>query len=77
MYTGYFAKLKTYEKAGLVPVSIALKTPEWYTGLEYKRLAPTWSILSSWKYGEHKGDTNIIRHNIKSRCLTIYVLLLQ
>ena len=56
MYTGYFAKLKKYQEAGLVPVSIALKTPDWYHGLEYKKLAPNWDILSAWKSGEHKGD---------------------
>ena len=56
MFTGYFAKLKKYQEAGLVPVSIALKTPDWYNGLEYKKLAPTWDILSAWKSGEHKGD---------------------
>lgn len=56
MYIGYFAKLKKYQEAGLVPVSIALKSPDWYHGLEYKRLAPNWDILSAWKSGEHKGD---------------------
>ena len=56
MYTGYFAKLKKYQEAGLVPVSIALKSPDWYHGLEYKQLAPNWDILSAWKSGEHKGD---------------------
>lgn len=69
MYTGYFAKLKKYQEAGLVPVSIALKTPDWYTGLEYKRLAPTWSILSSWKYGDHKGDTEYYKTQYKKQVL--------
>ena len=32
MYTGYFAKLKTYIDAGLVPVSICGKVPDWYRG---------------------------------------------
>lgn len=58
MYTGYFAKLKKYQEAGLVPVSIALKSPDWYHGLEYKQLAPNWDILSSWKSGEHKCDVD-------------------
>ena len=58
MYTGYFAKLKKYQEAGLVPVSIALKSPDWYHGLEYKQLALNWDILSSWKSGEHKCDVD-------------------
>ena len=69
MYTGYFAKLKKYQEAGLVPVSIALKSPDWYHGLEYKRLAPTWRILSSWKYGEHKGDTEYYKEQYKKQVL--------
>lgn len=50
-YTGYFAKLKTYEKDGLLPVAICGKSPEFYKGLEYKKFAPSWSIFSSWKKG--------------------------
>lgn len=65
MYTGYFAKLKKYQEAGLVPVSIALKSPDWYHGLEYKRLAPSWDILSAWKSGEHKGDVDYYTKHFK------------
>lgn len=57
MYTGYFAKLKTYVSAGLVPVSIALVTPSWYEGKCFRMLAPSKDILNSWKYGEHQGDS--------------------
>ena len=56
MFTGYFAKLKEYEESGLVPVSIAAKTPDWYKGLEYKKLAPKWEFFNEWKNGSHKGD---------------------
>jgi hypothetical protein len=57
MYTGYFAKLKTYIDAGLVPVSICGKAPDWYEGFQYKYLAPKWSFFNEWKNGtEHKGD---------------------
>ena len=30
IYTGYYAKLKEYEKVGLEPVSIAGKAPSFY-----------------------------------------------
>lgn len=56
MYTGYFAKLKEYKQAGLIPVSISGKAPDWYDGLEYKKLAPKWAFFSEWKNGSHKGD---------------------
>lgn len=56
MYTGYFAKLKEYKQIGLIPISISGKAPDWYDGLEYKKLAPKWVFFKEWKYGSHKGD---------------------
>ena len=41
IYTGYFAKLKEYLSKDLLPISVARFSPKWYTGLEYKPLAPT------------------------------------
>lgn len=59
MYTGYFAKLRTYEKAGLIPIAICGGIPNWYKGLWYKKLAPKWSFFNEWKNGtEHKGDND-------------------
>jgi uncharacterized protein YeaO (DUF488 family) len=59
MLTGYFAKLKTYTDNGLIPVSIALYSPKWYSGLEYKKLAPSPGILHDFKVGEFQG---VIEH---------------
>ena len=56
MFTGYFAKLKEYKQAGLMTISISAKAPDWYDGLEYKKLAPKWAFFQEWKYGSHKGD---------------------
>ena len=58
MYTGYFAKLKYYQEQGLIPISICGKAPEWYNGLQYKKLAPKWSFFNEWKSGSHKGDND-------------------
>ena len=58
MFTGYFAKLKEYKQAGLIPVSISGKAPDQYDGLEYKKLAPKWAFFQEWKYGSHKGDND-------------------
>lgn len=52
IYTGYYAKLKEYEKVGLEPVSIAGKAPSFYKKTEYKKFAPTYEIFSRWKSGE-------------------------
>lgn len=52
IYTGYYAKLKKYEEAGLTPISIAGKAPEFYKGVQYKKFAPSWHIFSRWKKKE-------------------------
>lgn len=59
MYTGYFAKLKTYEQNDLIPVAICGGIPTWYKGFWYKKLAPKWAFFNEWKNGtEHKGDND-------------------
>lgn len=69
MFTGYFDKLKDYQKAGLTSVSIAGKCPSWYHGAEYKKLAPKWSFFNEWKNGSHKGDNEYYIKNFKELVL--------
>lgn len=57
IYTSYFAKLKSLPDS-VIPVSICAKAPNWYTGLEYKRLAPSYQILSDWK--KYHNEINYI-----------------
>lgn len=52
IYTGYYARLKKYIEAGLVPISIAGKAPDFYNGIEYKKLAPKYDFFIRWKRGE-------------------------
>ena len=40
--TGYFARLKTYQSKGYLPVSIALSC-RYFRGLTYKKISPEWS----------------------------------
>lgn len=47
IYTSYFAKLRSIP-GDIVPVSISLQVPVWYTGLCYRKLAPTPAILGSY-----------------------------
>lgn len=49
IYTSYFGKLEELKKNNIVPISIARKTPVWFAGAEYKKLAPNWYILSSYR----------------------------
>lgn len=39
----------------VVQISIAGKAPEWYSGIQYKRLAPKWSFWQEW---EKNGDND-------------------
>lgn len=54
IYTSYFAKLKSLPE-NIVPVSICGKAPDWYTGAEYKKLAPKYGFFMEWK---RTGDNN-------------------
>lgn len=48
IYTSYFAKLK-FLPDNIVPISICGKAPDWYTGLQYKKLAPRYDFFMEWK----------------------------
>lgn len=44
IYTTYFAKLKSLPN-NIIPISICGKAPNWYTGLQYKKLAPKFDFF--------------------------------
>ena len=54
IYTSYFAKLR-FLPENIVPVSICGTAPDWYTGAEYKKLAPKYGFFMEWK---RTGDNN-------------------
>ena len=54
IYTSYFAKLSKLP-ANITPIAICGKSPEWYKGIQYKKLAPKWSFFSVWKQ-THDND---------------------
>lgn len=53
IYTTYFAKIRRLPKE-IVPVAICAKTPDWYEGLTYKKLAPPLGVLM--KYRQDKDE---------------------
>ena len=59
IYTSYFAKVKKLDESGYCPISIAVKSPDWFIGPSLKQLAPSWSILSEYK---ETGDIWKIAH---------------
>lgn len=55
IYTSYFAKLKELENHNIIPISICGKVPDWYKGLQYKKLAPKYGFFMEWKKN-HDND---------------------
>lgn len=53
IYTSYFAKLRSLPD-NIIPISICGKAPEWYKGLQYKKLAPKYDFFKKWK--DSKSD---------------------
>lgn len=51
LYTGYFAQVKKYEDAGMLPVSVSRFTPKWFHGPVLAELAPSASLLNRFKDG--------------------------
>lgn len=47
IYTTYFAKLRNLPD-NVTPVSICLNPPAYYTGLQFKTLAPPQALLNMW-----------------------------
>ena len=54
IYTSYFAKLKSLPD-NIIPISICSRAPEWYKGLQYKKLAPKYDFFMKWKEN-HDND---------------------
>lgn len=63
IYTSYFAKLKSLPD-NIVPISICAKAPDWYNGLEYKKLAPKYDFFMKWKK-DHDNDYFIKSFNAR------------
>lgn len=62
IYTSYFARLKKIPDT-ICPIAICGKSPDWYNGLEYKKLAPKWSFFSEWK--KNQDNDYYYRHFLK------------
>lgn len=67
IYTSYFAMLRKIEKYNqdinseyYIPISICGKVPEWYKGLQYKKVAPKIGFFKEWK--ENHDNDFYIKH---------------
>jgi uncharacterized protein YeaO (DUF488 family) len=54
IYTSYFAALRRIPEH-VVPISICLKAPYWFKGVQYKALAPSGDIFSQQKANPDEG----------------------
>lgn len=61
IYTTYFAQLRNLPP-NIIPVSICGKAPEWYRGVQYKKLAPKYDFFMEWKR-THDNDYYIKHFN--------------
>lgn len=61
IYTSYFGNLKNLPN-NVIPISICGKAPDWYTGLQYKKLAPKWWFFKEWK-SNHDNEFYIKNFN--------------
>ena len=59
IYTSYFAKLQSLPE-NIIPISICGKAPDWYKGLQYKKLAPKYDFFVKWK--ENHDNDYYIKH---------------
>ena len=59
IYTTYFGRVKDLPK-DIVPIAICGKSPNWWTGPEYKKLAPKYAFFSKWEE-THDNEYYIIR----------------
>lgn len=65
IYTSYFSKSKALASKGVLPVSIALYPPKWYTGIKVNDVCPTYDIL---KNSKDPGDyTQRFKKEVLSR----------
>ena len=80
IYTSYFAKISKLP-SNITPITICGKAPEWYKGIQYKKLAPKWSFFSEWKkthdneyYIEHFNKEVLMPLNANDVIKELYAL---
>lgn len=61
IYTSYFAKMKKIPE-DILRISICGKAPDWYDGIQYKKVAPKYGFFQEWKKN-HDNDFYIKHFN--------------
>lgn len=58
IFTSYFGNHRNYKN----PIAICGKSPAYYSGFEYKKLAPKYDFFKSWKDGLITNDEYVIEY---------------
>ena len=68
--------MEQLERNNIVPISICGKAPDWYKGLQYKKLAPKYGFFMEWKKN-HDNDyyARCFREQVLSELNAIDVIL--
>ena len=70
IYTTNFASLRRLP-SDIIPISISAKAPEWYKGIQYKKLAPKYDFFMKWK--QNHDNQFYIEHFQKEVLDTLFV----
>lgn len=60
IFTSYFARIRRLPN-NIVPISIAIKTPAWFSGARYPALAPKGDFFSVWK-NNHDNEEYLLHY---------------
>lgn len=61
IFTSYFYQMQFIPEE-FIGIAITAKAPDWWHGLQYKKLAPTYDILMSYKEGRITEEQYIQRY---------------
>lgn len=65
IFTSYYAKVKKIP-SDIVRISIAAKAPQFYSGIEYKKVCPKYGFFMEWKQNH---DNNFYVEHFKKEVL--------
>lgn len=67
IYTSYFGNLGKLPE-NVIPIAICGKVPDWYAGLQYKKLAPKYGFFMEWKKNQ---DNDFYKEHYNSEVLNL------
>lgn len=69
IYTSYFGKAKNFDPEKFALIGIARTSPKGWNGLEYKKLAPSFSILDQFKKSMELASNESGEYRVEEECV--------